>query len=82
MENPAHFLKNIIARKENLGDRGSSMTSVNGYLQALLISLLAVEIAIAIAINDEFDGTGKSQDRRNSWNRDGDGVYFVLHYNL
>lgn len=49
------------------------MTSANVYLHALLISLLAAEIAIAI--NNEFDGTGKSQDRGNSGNGDGDGVY-------
>ena len=43
------------------------MTSVNVYLQAL-------------RINDKFDGTGKSQDRGNSAN--GDGEYFEVYFNL
>ena len=43
------------------------MTSDNVYLQAL-------------RINDEFDGTGKSQDRGNSGN--GDGEYFEVYFNL
>ena len=43
------------------------MTSANVYLQAL-------------RINDEFDGTGKSRDRGNSAN--GDGEYFEVYFNL